>query len=126
MISTGGPVAAAWWFLAAAFVAAVAFVIAGAVGVVRAALPLRGRLDAYADLPMLRAVEQTRVRLEDTQTKIEQLNALIERSKAALDTIQISLARLVATVAGVRQAGVAALGLLKWITAFLGLAPTRR
>jgi hypothetical protein len=68
----------------------VGFVIAGALRLVRSGLALKGRLDGYAALPLLREIEGSQARLALGTRAIDRFPSLQLRAVRALEEIAVA------------------------------------
>jgi len=84
---------AAWLFCGACAIGAVALVVFGAVRAYLVWGRLQRRIDGYGDLPVLRAVRDVQQRVTAMNARLQELDPLMARARAAIETISAGLAR---------------------------------
>lgn len=84
----------AWAVFGLLAVGAAILAAVGAVRVIRSLRVLKKRVDEYSDLPLLRGLATTHARLEETLSRLSEIEVLLDRAHAALESVDASMASL--------------------------------
>jgi len=111
-----------WSILGGCALVALILCVAGILRVVPRAHFLQKRVELYKYLPVLRAIEESRVRLERTAQNLGEATVLVARAQTAIEQVQVAIAGLLETAAVLAAAFNRVQAAVDWVKRFLGFS----